>query len=115
MELVMLKDSKELGDYLVASYHRRMHPFLGMLVAKQSPTKAPYYYTKMGGGLWHRWPEDRHFYYLPWLNMRHPRFINMAGLQVHSLAFGEIAAGWRTFQHWDCVNGFGYLVPDIIW
>lgn len=86
-----------------------------MYVVRQSPTKAPYYYVKEEGGTWEKWPEDKHFYYLPWLNMRSKTTINMAGLQVHALAFGEIAAGWDTFQRWDCFNGFGNLIPDTVW
>lgn len=112
MQLVMVDN---IGDFLEASYHRRMHPFLGMFVAKQSPTKAPYYYTNHEGGDWIRWPKDKPFYYLPWLTMRGHRYIMMAGLRVHALAFGEIAAGWGTFQRWDCVNGFSKLVPKPVW
>ena len=112
MKVVMVGN---IGDFLVDSYHERMRPFLGIFVAKQSPTKAPYYYSDREGSLWKRWPEDKHFYYLPWLTMRHPRIINMAGIRVHALAFGEIAGGNESFQRWDCINGFDNLVPKPVW
>ena len=86
-----------------------------MYIVRQSPTKAPYYYSQSEGGIWKRWPEDKHFYYLPWLSMRHPRFVNMAGLQVHALAFGEISSGWSGYQRWDCINGFDHLVIEPCW
>ena len=92
-----------------------------MYIVRQSPTKAPYFYTDHEGGDWIDWPKDKHFYYLPWLTIIIPigrrghDTVNMGGLKVHSLAFGCTQAGHQGFQRWDCYNGFDKLVIDPVW
>lgn len=84
-------------------------------VARQSPTKAPYFYTDREGGTWKDWPKGKYFYYLPWLNLRGGRVIYMEGLRVHSLAFGCVQAGSGHFLRWDCIHGFHFPITDVFW
>ena len=91
-----------------------------LLVVRDSPTKKPYFYTEHEGGDWIDWPKDKHFYYLPWLRLRHSDdshkpVVNMGGLKVHSLAFGCVQASTGMFQRWDCINGFDDLVIEPLW
>lgn len=69
----------------------------------------PEYYTFEEGGKWKRWPQDIrmdspkdfHLY-----SKRGESSVTIKDLQVHAIAFGEVAAGAWTFLRWDCVNGF---------
>lgn len=69
-------------------------------------TLVPDYYTDREGGNWKSWPlqelivDDFH------LNQRSKDFVEMYGLKVHSLAFGNPRAGLGNFLRWDCINGF---------
>ena len=85
---------------------------LCLYIAKQSPTGKPSFYTSREGGDWRSWPKDHPFDY-EWLSLRrrHPLNVVSMGLAVHSISFGHPLAGYDKILHWDCVNGFGHIVP----
>ena len=74
----------------------------------------PSYYTSVEGGTWRRWPS-----YIK-LNIddlikRDPFQLTISNLPLHSIAFGEVAAGWIHHIRWDCINGFTNEPKDVIY
>lgn len=77
----------------------------------------PDFYTEREGGNWKTWPKsvERTAQILKnSLKLRDPIAIEVEGLSVHSLAFGNPAAGTGFYLRWDCVNGWNLTQMESI-
>lgn len=74
----------------------------------------PTYYSLKEGGNWLRWPSNVKLN-IDDLVKRDSFRVKFDSLEVHSIAFGEITAGYNCFIRWDCRNGFTDEPSNIIY